>query len=80
MAKARPKTCKKCGEEKPISHFYRRRAEPDGHHAWCKACVEAARKKVDLSPDGYTWNSTPQPKPGPDGIYPCAMPGVTKAF
>jgi len=41
---------------------------------------EAINSKVDLSPSGYTWDSTPQPKPGPDGIYPCAMPGQTKAF
>ena len=41
---------------------------------------EAINSKVDLSPSGYTWDSTPQPKPGPDGIYPCAMPGQTKAY
>jgi hypothetical protein len=41
---------------------------------------DAINSKLDLSPDGYTWQSTPQPKPGPDGIYPCAIPGVTKAF
>lgn len=41
---------------------------------------EAINSKVDLSPSGYTWDSVPQPKPGPDGIYPCAMPGQTKAF
>ncbi|MBC7351216.1 MAG: Gfo/Idh/MocA family oxidoreductase [Thermogutta sp.] len=41
---------------------------------------EAINSKVDLSPSGYTWDSVPQPKPGPDGIYPCAMPGQTKAY
>ncbi|MGB9687784.1 Gfo/Idh/MocA family oxidoreductase [Thermogutta sp.] len=41
---------------------------------------EAINSKVDLSPSGYTWDSIPQPKPGPDGIYPCAMPGQTKAY
>ncbi|MBN2293294.1 MAG: Gfo/Idh/MocA family oxidoreductase [Pirellulales bacterium] len=41
---------------------------------------DAMNSKLDLSPDGYAWNSTPQPKPGPEGIYPCAMPGITKAF
>lgn len=40
---------------------------------------EAVASDVDTSPAGYTFNDTPQPKPGPDGIYPCAMPGVTKA-
>lgn len=41
---------------------------------------EGINSQVDLSPSGYTWDSTPQPKPGPDGIYPCAIPGQTKAF
>ncbi len=41
---------------------------------------EAMNSKVDLSPNGYAWDATPQPKPGPDGLYPCAMPGITKAF
>lgn len=40
---------------------------------------DALNSQIDLSPDGYTWNSRPQPEAGPDGIYPCAMPGVTKA-
>jgi predicted dehydrogenase len=41
---------------------------------------EAVNSKLDLKPDGYTWQSTPQPKPGPDGLYPCAIPGVTAAL
>lgn len=41
---------------------------------------EAINSQLDLSPSGYTWDSEPQPKPGPDGIYPCAMPGQTKAY
>ena len=40
---------------------------------------EALNSQIDLSPDGYTWDSHPQPRPGPDGIYPCAVPGVTEA-
>ena len=36
--------------------------------------------ELDLSPDGYSWDSTPQPKPGDDGEYPIPMPGVTKAW
>ncbi|NUQ61033.1 MAG: Gfo/Idh/MocA family oxidoreductase [Pirellulales bacterium] len=40
---------------------------------------EAIGSTLDLSPDGYTWQSTPQPEPGPDGIYPCAVPGVSRA-
>jgi len=41
---------------------------------------EAIKSELDLSPSGYTWDSVPQPKPGPDGIYPCAIPGQTKAY
>ena len=41
---------------------------------------EAVASKLDLSPSGYTWDAVPQPKPGPDGLYPCAIPGVTKAW
>ncbi len=41
---------------------------------------EAIKSELDLSPSGYTWDSIPQPKPGPDGIYPCAIPGQTKAY
>jgi myo-inositol 2-dehydrogenase/D-chiro-inositol 1-dehydrogenase len=40
---------------------------------------DAINSEIDLSPSGYEWDSTPQPKPGPGGIYPCAIPGVTKA-
>lgn len=35
---------------------------------------------LDLSPSGYTWEDKPQPEPGEDGIYPCALPGITKAY
>ncbi len=41
---------------------------------------EALNSKLDLSPSGYTWDATPQPKPNADGSYPCATPGVTKAW
>jgi predicted dehydrogenase len=36
---------------------------------------EAINSKVDLSPDGYSWEAKPQPKVGPDGLYPMAIPG-----
>ena len=41
---------------------------------------EAFQSELDLSPKAYTWDAEPPVKPGPDGIYPCAMPGVTKAW
>ena len=42
--------------------------------------ADVVNSNLDLSPDGYTWDSTPQPRPGDDGTYPCAMPGVAKAW
>ncbi len=41
---------------------------------------EAIKSELDLSPSGYTWDATPQPKCGPDKLYPCAIPGITKAW
>jgi predicted dehydrogenase len=41
---------------------------------------EAEKSTLDLSPPAYTWEAQPQPKPGPDGLYACALPGVTKAL
>ncbi len=40
---------------------------------------EAMNSQLDLSPAGYAWDALPQSKPGADGIYPAAMPGITKA-
>jgi NMD protein affecting ribosome stability and mRNA decay len=36
------KVCSRCGEEKPITEFYRRSASPDGLNAACKECVRQA--------------------------------------
>jgi len=36
---------------------------------------QAINSKVDLSPDGYSWDAKPQPAVGPDGLYPMPMPG-----
>ena len=41
---------------------------------------EAINSKLDLSPKHYAWDAEPPVKPGEDGIYPCATPGVTKAW
>ncbi len=41
---------------------------------------DVVNSELDLSPDGYDWDSTPQPTPGEDGNYPCPVPGVTKAW
>ena len=39
---------------------------------------EALHSKQTLSPSAYTWDAEPPAKPGPDGRYPIATPGVTK--
>jgi len=41
---------------------------------------EALASDLDLSPERIAWDAQPKSLPGPDGIYPCAMPGVTKAW
>ncbi len=38
------KRCKRCGEIKPLTDFYREKACRDGHRPECKACNLAARK------------------------------------
>lgn len=35
------KTCRKCGEEKPLDDFYAHASMPDGHLNQCKTCVKA---------------------------------------
>ncbi len=41
---------------------------------------EAINSKVSLAPDKYSWDGVPSVLPGPDGVYPCAVPGVTKVL
>ena len=42
---------------------------------------DAIQSKVSLAPDRYAFDATTPPvQPGPDGIYPCAVPGVTKVM
>lgn len=37
------KTCRKCGETKPLDEFHRNRKSRDGHQSRCKPCmIEAA--------------------------------------
>ena len=38
---------------------------------------DAMNATLDLFPKEMTWDADPGPKPGPDGIYPCAVPGRT---
>lgn len=41
---------------------------------------EAINSQQRLGPEHLTWDTEPPVKPGPDGIYPCAVPGVTKVI
>jgi predicted dehydrogenase len=41
---------------------------------------DALQSKLDLAPERLTWDAQPKSQPGSDGLYPCAIPGVTKAF
>jgi myo-inositol 2-dehydrogenase / D-chiro-inositol 1-dehydrogenase len=41
---------------------------------------EAINSPLDLAPKTLAWDADTPVKPGADGIYPCAMPGVTKAW
>lgn len=44
------KRCTGCGEEKPLSDFYRRAASRDGLQPRCKNCDDA-RKKAEIAAD-----------------------------
>jgi hypothetical protein len=41
---------------------------------------DALNSQLDLSPATLDWNAAPKVLPGPDGLYPCAVPGVTQAW
>ena len=39
---------------------------------------DALNSEIDLMPKEYSWEATPPIVPGPDGVYPVPMPGITK--
>ena len=41
---------------------------------------EAIKSDLSYQPERLAWDAMPKSKPGPDGVYPCATPGVTKAL
>ena len=41
---------------------------------------EAINSKISLAPEKYSWDAKPPVVPGPDGVYQCAVPGVTKVI
>ena len=42
--------------------------------------AQALESNLDLTPARLAWDAVPQAKPDPTGLYPCALPGVTKAW
>lgn len=41
---------------------------------------DAIKCNISLAPNRYAWDGTPSVVPGKDGLYPCAMPGITKVL
>ena len=41
---------------------------------------EAVKSDLTYAPDRIAWDATPRSKANPDGVYNCAMPGITKAL
>ncbi|NQU23261.1 MAG: Gfo/Idh/MocA family oxidoreductase [Candidatus Nealsonbacteria bacterium] len=41
---------------------------------------DAINSQLDLMPESLAWDAEPRVKPGADGYYACAMPGMTKAY
>jgi len=39
---------------------------------------QALNSQIDLMPETYTWDTIPKVKPDANGVYPVAVPGVTK--
>ena len=74
------KTCGKCGVEKGLDEYHRRRKAKDGRSPWCKACCAdynrqriAADRGAQCLFKGY---------PGPGGPFPgaiCSSINVVKA-
>ena len=81
------KRCGKCGEEKPLDAFHRRRS---GHQTWCKACrraydadyhqsvrprrIEQAKARHDAFAAWYAALKTDRPSADCGGIFhPAAM-------
>jgi predicted dehydrogenase len=41
---------------------------------------DAVKSELAYAPERIAWDATPRTKPGPDGIYPCATPGISVAL
>ncbi len=41
---------------------------------------EALASNLSLAPERMDWDALPRVRPGPDGLYPCAVPGVSQVL
>lgn len=41
---------------------------------------DALNKGLSIMPENFAWDADPGPKPGPDGLYPCPIPGQHKVI
>lgn len=61
------KRCSKCGCEKPITEFHKRKASPDGLQSWCIQCTKecnaryVASKKAIITPPQSVTAVEPHP-------------------
>ncbi|MGC6426768.1 MAG: Gfo/Idh/MocA family protein [Akkermansiaceae bacterium] len=75
-------------EDKPINNAYYTAASTMTAILGRMATYSGKEIKYDdalangrsIMPKTYGWDVDPGPKPGPDGVYPCAMPGKTKVL
>ena len=59
------KTCRKCGERKPVTAFYRNKQYPDGYKTICKACelkLAKERREKQLADTGAPKGKAGRPK------------------
>ena len=47
------KKCSKCGEVKSSEDFHKSAPSKDGHHCWCKKCVNSNITKIKNTERGY---------------------------
>jgi hypothetical protein len=46
MEQTKTKTCAHCGQEKPVTEFYKDKHTKDGLQSWCKQCSNSRGKKA----------------------------------
>ncbi len=51
------KKCRKCGQELPITEFYKNRSQPDGLQSYCNSCMysyatAAKKRRSDVANSG----------------------------